>query len=239
MLFHIESHQARDRRHGVKRVQVQPLVLQSSSPSFDQRVREADLCHGKHTVQKTFPNECVDVLIDILDSGVSEDHRTIARRKEKTRCLQKDRDGVSRPTALGHLPGEDLSGEVVDDAVEVRLRTIEKPDHGCVNVPDLIRSRCSNPSLRLRGMNALAWPSPVMLADQSVPCRRRGKDLAEALSENSQGPCGNVAVLFRCSHCLYGLNFYRCELMSGGLWTGRPIIEATGLLRTLPRMEAG
>ena len=80
--------------------------------------------------------------------------------------------------------------------MEVRFRAIEKPDHSCVNVPNLIRSRRSESGLRLRGMNPVALHSPVMLANQSVPCQRQGKDLAEALSENAQSSCGNVAVLF-------------------------------------------
>ena len=47
-------------------------------------------------------------------------------------------------------------------------------------------------------MDTLPGPSPLVIADQPIPCARRGKDLAEALSQQSQCSGWDVSVLMRC-----------------------------------------
>ena len=64
------------------------------------------------------------------------------------------------------------------------MSAVEEADDGRVDVPDLVRSAGADSDARLRRMDSLTWTPPAVSSNKSVPRRRRGEDLADALRED-------------------------------------------------------
>ncbi len=115
------------------------------------------------------------------------------------------------------------------------MSTVEESDDTRVDVPNLVRPVGSDSDAWLRRVDALAWASPAMFSDKSVPRRRRGEDLAEALREDGEPASGDVSVFLRAHHFLDGLTLIGSELLRSGLWTRGNVVECA-LLVTSPRV---
>ncbi len=98
------------------------------------------------------------------------------------------------------------------------MSTVEEPDDTGVDVPNLVWPIRSDAKLRLRRVNSLAWASPAMASNQSVPRRGRGEDLSEALSKNCEGAGRNMPVVLRTDNILDDFALVRGELTRSAPW---------------------
>jgi hypothetical protein len=71
-------------------------------------------------------------------------------------------------------PREDASGEVVQNRLQVDLRSIQKSNYSRVDVPDFVRLLRSYSFCRLTRMNPSAGTPPAAILDEPIPrgCRR-------------------------------------------------------------------
>ena len=93
------------------------------------------------------------------------------------------------------------------------MSTVEESDDGRVDVPNLVRPDGSDSDAWLRRVDPLSWASPAMFSDKSVPRRRRGEDLAEALREDGKPASGDVSVFLRAHHLPDGLTLVGSDLL--------------------------
>jgi len=111
------------------------------------------------------------------------------------------RPGPSRPRvplgSLGHdrstsrhdreavhdSPCQDAARKAIDDRVQVELCSVDQPDDGRVDVPELVRFSRPDTHLGLRTMDAGARAAPGSLSHELVPCRRRREQATESLDE--------------------------------------------------------
>jgi len=117
------------------------------------------------------------------------------------------------------------------------MSTVEEPDDTGVEVPNLVWPIRSDAKLRLRRVNSLAWASPAMASNQSVPRRGRGEDFAKALREDSKSASGDVSVLVRAHNVPDALTRLGGELLRSRLRTRRNVVKCA-LLVASPGVES-
>ncbi len=115
------------------------------------------------------------------------------------------------------------------------MSTVEESDDGRVDVPNFVRPVGSDSDAWLRRVDALAWASPAMASNQSVPRRGRGEDFAKALREDSKSASGDVSVLVRAHNVPDRLTLLGGELLRSRLRTRRDVVECA-LLVASPRV---
>ncbi len=231
----IEIDKPTERLDGVEGVQVEPLVLERSPPRLYHRVRECDFRLRQDTSEDAGVDELVDRRRSVLYTRVGEDGRWLVRSGGRLAGFNENLEGHGGIKMLGNSPGENPAGEVVDDGIEVGMSTVEESDDGRVDVPNLVRPDGSDSDAWLRRVDALAWASPAMFSDKSVPRRRRGEDLAEALREDGKPASGDVSVFLRAHHLPDGLTLVGSDLLRSGLWTRGDVVECA-LFITSPRV---
>lgn len=197
VLGDVERDEAAEPGERVEWVEEEPLVLQGAPPGLDQRVGEADLGHGEDALEEARLDEGVDGAVGVLDAAVGEEGRRGRRAVDALAGLHEDRGRTSRVEALAETPGEDASGEVVDDGVEVGARAVEQSEERRVDVPDLVGARGADADLRIVGVDAKARPAPSSLANEPVPGRGGGEDAAHALGQDREAAGGDVAQVGR------------------------------------------
>ena len=82
-------------------------------------------------------------------------------------------------------------------------------------------------------MDVPARTPPFAIADQPVPSGHRSEDHAKPLSQDGQGPGGNMPVFAGSHQLMNHVNLVSCELMRRQTRTRRRIIEFT-LLFAIP-----
>ena len=117
--------------------------------------------------------------------------------------------------------------------MQIGSAAIEQSNQRRIDVPDLIGARSPYSDLRFGWMDTLPWPSPLVIADQTVPGTGRSTDLAKALSEESQCPGWDMSVLVRCSQLVDRFDFRSRELLGAESWIRWSVVEYT-LVLTFP-----
>ena len=165
----VEVHELSHVRNRIQLVQEEPVVFQGTPPGLDHRVRVADLRHRQDPPEKAGLDQLVHPAIPVLDARVGEEHRRVARPKHAPPRLEQHGDRVPDGEVIVELPGQDPPREVVDDRVEVRLRSVEESDDRRVDVPDLVRLRGADPDSRTFRMNSQPRPAPAVLSNEPEP----------------------------------------------------------------------
>jgi hypothetical protein len=78
-------------------------------------------------------------------------------------------------------PGQDLSREIVDDGVDVRLGAVEQLYDRDVDVPKFVGASGANADGGLDRVDAKARAAPAAVVNEPSPRARRGEDPADAL----------------------------------------------------------
>ena len=138
VFLNIEFRKATKGTDGIELIQEKPLVLQRPPPGLDHGVRARDLDLRKYATDSAGLDKLVDGLGSILHAAAREQSRRTVDRVDTASSLEEDRESVRRIESLRHSPPENPSREVIDHGVEIRMASVKAPNHGGVDVPDLI-----------------------------------------------------------------------------------------------------
>ena len=217
MFADIEVDEAEEGAHRVERVQVEPLVLERSPPRLDHRVREGDLRLCQDSVEDAGVDEFIDRCRSVLYASVGEHGRRLVRLDGRLAGFNENLQGVCGIKVFRDSPGENPSGEVVDDGVEISAAAIEESHDARVDVPNLIGCCGADTESWLSRVHTLTGSSPTMSSDESMPGGGRSEDLSEALRQNGERTGRYVAVLLRMHHFLERLTLLSGELLRARL----------------------
>ena len=118
VLFNEELHQGAQSCEGIQRVEVQPLMLERAPERLNHGVGEADVDPRENAVKAGAEKGGVDPAVDVLHTGVSIQKRPACGDK----MLAGGQENLTRRRGLqscAHRPGEDFSGVVVDDRMQM------------------------------------------------------------------------------------------------------------------------
>src|SRR5512133_1296818 len=108
---------------------------------------------------------------------------------------------------LRDRPRQDPPRVVVDDRVEVSLRTVEQPDDGHVDMPRFVWSGSAKADSWLRRMHPQSWSSPTSDPNQLRPSSRMSKHPAIALRVQSKRPNRHMSIILRLNQLSDGFDF--------------------------------
>ena len=208
-------------------MQEQPLVLQLAPPALNHRVREPYVHERANTAQKSVPDKRVNLAVEVLHATVGHYRRPIIAAHRVAHCFLQNGDGVGDLETLGNAPSENPTTEVVDDRVEPDLSSIDQTNSGGIDMPDLIRRLGSHANCRTRWMLPIPRSSPLVVAHEPVPSRRRREYLTHALSQNGESPGRHMSIPIRRHHRLDDTHLVRRESRRCGTRARRIIRQFT------------
>jgi len=162
-------------------------MLQHSPPRLNERIGEEDLRHRQEPAEPAGHNELVDSIIEVLDTAVDQYGRRIIDGYDASGCVEKEGYGAPGYESVSHSPGENPAREIVDHRLQVRTSSVEKPNHGCIDMPVLVWRRRSNPGFWLGGVDSLSRSSPLVDSDEPAPGGSPADLLGGGIQETGNG----------------------------------------------------
>lgn len=120
VLVDVEGDEIANSGEAIKLVQVEPVVLQGAPPGLDHGVGGVDIELGEDAAQGVSAEQGIDLVVHVLDAGVSDDCSGRSLGRQVLGGLGEDRAGGAGLESRGDVPGEDSAADVVDDRVDER-----------------------------------------------------------------------------------------------------------------------
>ena len=120
-------------------MQVQPLVSQGSPPPrFDHRVAERDLDQCEDAAQHSCLHQLIHLPVDVLHARIGDNRRYAA---DLFAGFCENLAGRDRIKPFCEPPGEDPTGEIVDDGVQINLHASDEANHRYGHAGEIIERR--------------------------------------------------------------------------------------------------
>jgi len=243
VLLEEEGDQRFEMSHGVERVQVEPLMLERSPPSLDDRIRPGDLDLRQNAAELRGAESGVHRVVDVLDAGVGDDCGASVRGHplllvQVLACGDEHSAGCDRVEACGKGPGEDSPEMVVEHGMKVRLGAVEQLEDDDVDVPVPVRAARAHADGGLGWVHAHATATPTVLTHGAGPGGDGHEDLARPLSEEAERAQGHVTQAGVEHPILDGGDLLARELTGSRARTRCPVVEAAAVGRAVPGVIA-
>lgn len=208
VLADVEGNEPPQCSDGVDRIEQTPVVFETLPKPLDHRITEVEIGLRDDPTQCAVLHESVDSIVEVLDAAVDDDvYGSLRQCRPSTRNLvgfEQQSGCGGRLKSCGDPDGQDASGEVIDDALNIGLGPVEQPEDGRVDVPDVVGAHGSNANLGAFWMDPASRSAPPALFDRLGPRRGRCEDPSDSLGENGQARCRHMLEVFGGRHLLHG-----------------------------------